>query len=125
MRSLAWSAKNFRFTREQNKHICIVDRIYSFYFKILFIRWISPTTYLKKQHSIHFQRLLFQLTVSAASEIFPSFKIKPICRVLFLNFLGFVILNVTLSDEKFCVLQLLYETFFHSLYSFLRKTSFL
>ena len=59
MRTLAWNAKNFRFTREQNKHICIADRIYSFYFKILLIRSISPTTYRKKHHSIRFQRLLF------------------------------------------------------------------
>ena len=125
MRTLAWSAKNFRFTREQNKHIRIADRIYSFYFKILLIRLISPTTYWKKQHSIRFQRLLFRLTVSAGKWDFLSFKITPICGVSFMNFLGFVILKVTLSDVKFCALHLLYKTFFHSFYSFLRKTSFL
>ena len=136
MRILAWSTKNFRFTREQNKHIRIADRIYSFYFKILLIQWISPTTYLKKQHSVCsairmclfcslVKRLLFRLTVSATSGIFLSFRIKPICRVSFMNFLGFVFLKVILSDVKFCVLQLLYKTFFHSFYSFLRKTCFL
>ena len=80
MRTLAWSTKNFRFTREQNKHIRIADRIYSFYFKILLIRWISPTTYLKKQHSIRFQRML-STDSFCRSGIFLSFKIKLICRV--------------------------------------------
>ena len=75
MRTLAWNTKNFRFTREQNKHIRIAaDRIYSFYFKILLIRSISPTTYQKKHHSIRFQRLLFQLTVSAGKWDFSEFQ---------------------------------------------------
>ena len=74
MRTLEWSAKNFRFTREQNKHIRIADRIYSFHFKILLIRSISPTTYRKKQHSIRFQRLLFRLTVSAGKWDFSRFQ---------------------------------------------------